>query len=332
MTTPHRIRTHAAAAALAVTALLFSAGAAHSQTYPPYPSRQIHILVSFPVGGTMDLMARLLAVRMTEELGQQVVVENKPGAAGNVGLTALAKAPSDGYTLGIAAVVHTINPVLQGERAVDPVRALTPISKLVKQPIIIAVNTAAPVRTLDELIAYSKKQPVGGLAYATQGVGTPPHLAAVLLGLRSGASLLHVPFASTNQLHHVISGDVPVTFSFVGLVEPLVRDGKLRALAVTTARRSEVFPDVPTVAELGFAGFDVGSWFGMVAPAGTPPEVVTRINQILHKIIAQPDVRSKLVSMGMEPETGTPQQLATQITTDAARWAPIIKAAGIKTE
>ena len=123
-----------------------------------------------------------------------------------------------------------------------------------------------------------------------------------------------------------------MTFSFVGLVEPLVRDGKLRALAVTTARRSEVFPDVPTVAELGFAGFDVGSWFGMVAPAGTPPEVVTRINQILHKIIAQPDVRSKLVSMGMEPETGTPQQLATQITTDAARWAPIIKAAGIKTE
>jgi tripartite-type tricarboxylate transporter receptor subunit TctC len=268
----------------------------------PYPNRTIHLIVPFTAGNQLDVFARLIGDRLADSMGQPVIVENRPGASGNAASEAVAKAAPDGYTLLVSGVLITLLPQTYGSRAVDPVVAFAPITRLAQQPI----------------------------AYATSGVGTAQHIAMTMLSQRAGIETLHVPFANSGQLvASVLSGEVPVAMSFPGTVEPHVNAGRLKALAVTSARRAAAWPDVPTVAESGFAGFDVQSWAGVLAPAGTPPDIIDRLHREIVRILGMPEVRSAFLAQSAEPVGNTPAEFAAEIRSSVARWAPVIKAAGI---
>lgn len=297
-----------------------------------YPDRQIRIVASFPPGTAMDIVARIVAVKLAEAVGQPVVVENRPGASGNIGSESVARAAPDGYTLAIAGVTITMNPVTMGDRAVDPVRDFAPITKLTMQPVVLVAAPSFPPNTLAELLVLARREP-GRIAYGTSGIGTPPHLAGALLATRASVELMHIPYAATSQgINGTLSGDVPLAFTFLGVADPMLRSGKVKALAVTGRHRASAFPDIPTVAEQGFPGFDVTSWFGILAPAGTPAAIVERLNRELVRIVNLPDVRAKLVGMGNDIVGNSPAAFAAEIRADVARWGPVMHAAGIRGE
>ena len=309
-------------------------GAAQAAAADPeaWPSRTVRIVVSFPAGGPMDILGRLLAVHLAPALGQPVIVENRIGAAGNIGLDFAAKAPPDGHVLALLGATAVTAAIMNPERSVDPLRAFAPVTRLVQQPLLLVSHPGVPARTLAELIQLARREPER-LSYSTQGVGTPPHVAGMLLLQRAGLSLQHIPYSGSAQTYRdVISGEVPLTISFVNLLKPFIQGGQLRALAVTTRERSAVLPEVPTVAEAGFPGFDVGSWLGLVAPAGTPREVVARLNTELLRILERPEVRAQLAALGMEPSTTSPEQFAVDMKADFARWEPLLKATGARPE
>jgi tripartite-type tricarboxylate transporter receptor subunit TctC len=298
----------------------------------PYPSRGLRIVVSFPPGTTTDTLARTVALRLGDALGQPVIVENRPGAAGNVGLALAAKAAPDGYTLTIGGAAMCINPAIYGTRVVDPVRDFAPVAKLASTPIVIVAHPSVHANTLQELIALARNTPQK-LAYSTPGVGTPTHVAAELLAQRANIHLLHVPYPGSGQLlTDVISGEVPVAFTLLGAAQPFLKSGQLKAIAITGSERVAALPDTPTVAESGYPGYEVSAWYSILVPAGTPAEAIDRLNHELLRVVALPDVRERLISIGMVPETSTPQQLAANIRAEVARWGPIIKAAGIAQE
>ncbi len=302
---------------------------AHAVGPAPYPNRPIHLIVPFTAGNQLDVFARLIGDRLAESTGQPVIVENRPGASGNAASEAVSKAPPDGYTLLVSGVLITLLPQTYGSRAVDPVVAFAPITRLAQQPIVIAANPSLNVNTLAELIALARREP-GRIAYATSGVGTAQHIAMTMLSQRAGIELLHVPFANSGQLvASVLSGEVPIAMSFPGTVEPHVNAGRLKALAVTSAHRAAAWPDVPTVAESGFPGFEVQSWAGVLAPAGTPPEIIDRLHREIVRILRTPEVRSAFLAQSAEPVGNTPEEFAAEIKSSVARWAPVIKAAGI---
>lgn len=295
-----------------------------------YPNRAIRIVVPFAAGTQLDLTGRIVAAKLADAVGQAVVVDNRPGASGNIGSEAVAKAAPDGYTLLLTGSFITSLPSTMGSRAVDPVSAFAPITKLSEPPMMIVVNPALNVNSLDELIALARKAP-GKLAYSTPGVGTSQHLAATMLQQRTGTELLHVPYANGGQaLNDVVSGIVPVYFSYLGAVETFLRSGQLKALAVATARRASNWPDVPTVAELGYKDFAVTSWNCVLAPAGTPPEIIDRLYAELARIMQQPDVRTKFVAMGSEPMSSTPEQFSAELKAAVARWSDVARLAGIR--
>jgi tripartite-type tricarboxylate transporter receptor subunit TctC len=297
-----------------------------------YPSRAIRFVVPFPAGGGIDALARLVGARLGDALGQAVVVENHPGATGNRGNELVAKAAPDGYTLVVAANSMTVNPSMPGMRAPDPATAFAPVTKLVTIPIVVAVAPSFAARSLDELLALARASP-RRLAYANQGIGSTSHLAAVLLSLRAGVELLQIPYSGLGLVvKDVLTGEIPIVFSSTGTVTPFVRSGQLRALAVTGSRRSSALPDVPTVAESGFPGFEVTSWYGVLAPAGTPPEIVLRLRDELTRVLAQADVRESLARLGMQPVGNTPAQFAAEIGADVARWARVVREARIGVE
>jgi tripartite-type tricarboxylate transporter receptor subunit TctC len=295
----------------------------------PYPSHNLRIIVSFPPGTTTDTLARSVAQHLGEALGQSVIVENRPGAAGNIGLALAAKAAPDGYTLTMGGAAMCINPAIYGSKVVDPIRDFSPVAKLASSPIVIVAHPSVRANSLQELIALARNTPEK-LAYSTPGVGTPTHVAAELLAQRANIQLLHVPYPGSGQLlTDVISGEVPVAFTLLGAAQPFLKSGQLKAIAITGNERVAALPDTPTVAESGYPGYEVTTWYSILVPAGTPAEVIERLNHELVHVVALPDVRERMVAIGMVPETSTRSELAAKIRAEVARWGPIIKAAGI---
>jgi tripartite-type tricarboxylate transporter receptor subunit TctC len=297
-----------------------------------WPTRPVRIFAPFPAGGATDAVARLLAARLAESFGQQVVVENRPGNSGNLGAEAVARASPDGATLllGGANLVH--NPFVLGARAVHPLNALTPIARVVVQPVIVSSGMRFPARTLGETIALARRDP-GRVTFATTGVGTTPHVAAILLSSRADIEMLHVPYpAAAAPQKDVIAGEVALSFSLPAVVAPLIEQNLLRGLAVTGPTRLAALPDVPTMAESGVAGVDIVSWYGLFAPAGTPPAIVARIERDLARVLEAPDARARLVSLGTDPAFLGTQAFGATIRDDLARLGPILSALGLKAE
>ena len=298
-----------------------------------YPSKPIRWIVTYPPGGPTDFVARAIGAKMSAAWGQQVVIDNRPGAAGVIGTELAARAVPDGYTLlfGTSAGL-TINPALVGKLPYDPVNDFAPVSLLVINPQILVANSGVPVNSLKELIAYAKARP-GQLNYASVGQGSPNHLGMELLKAMAGIDMVHVPYKGTGPaITDLLGGQVQVMFNSMPGVLPLVKSGKLKGLAVGSAQRSPAAPDVPTVAETGLPGFENVTWYGMFAPARTPREIVAKLNAEVVRILADPEMAQRMASQGAEPRTTTPEDLSRFMRVEYARWKKVISSAGIKVE
>jgi tripartite-type tricarboxylate transporter receptor subunit TctC len=316
----HLVRT-----ALIALALLAS-GAASAQNYP---DRAIRILVGFTPGSATDISARMFAQKLNEAWGVTVTVENVPGAGGSVGAERVAHSPPDGYTLYWGANgALTINPTLLPNPNFDPLRDLAPVARLLVAVSILAVNNDLPAKSVAELIALAKAEP-GKLTCASPGTGTPQHIACEVFKRQAGIDIVHVPYRGAN-FTDVIGGRITMTFQNAGAMLPTVRDGKLRGLAMTGRTRSPNMPEIPTMIEQGVPDFDVTSWFGLLAPAGTPPAVIEKLHREAVKIAAQPDMREKYGLIGLDVVTDPPDVLAAVMRRDIVKWAQVIKDAGIK--
>jgi tripartite-type tricarboxylate transporter receptor subunit TctC len=293
-----------------------------------YPDRPVRLIVGFTAGSSTDITARIFAQKFNEAWRVPVTVENLPGAGGGVAAERVAKAQADGYTLMWGANgALTIVPSLQAHVGYDPRRDFAPISRTLEMASILAVNNDLPAKSFQDLIALAKSKP-GKLSYASPGVGTPQHVAAELLKKIAGVDIVHVPYRGAN-FTDVIGGRVPITLQNMGAILPTVREGQLRGLAVTSLKRTSAMPNLPTIDESGFPGFEATSWFGLVAPAGTPPAVVAKVHDAALKVLAQPDVREKLMQLGLDPVGGAPAELGAKISSDLDKWAKVIKDAGI---
>jgi len=297
-----------------------------------YPNRPIRCILPSTIGGTSDLLGRLVGERLALAVGQPVVIDPRPGAAGRIASDYVANAPADGYTLLLANNgVNAIVPGGQGT-ASQLSRTFAPVTMLTRLPLVIAVSPTLQVRTLSELLALARSAS-DKLSFASSGPGSTSHIAAVLLFQRAGVRLVHVPYAGTSAaVKDVLSGEVPVLFTHLGTVATPVKGGRLRALAVTGSHRMADFPDIETVAEAGYRGFDVTTWHGIVVPAGTPKGVVLRLHDALVRIVADPEVRTQLAAMGMEPVGDSPEHFAAQIDADVSRWSELIRSKGISTQ
>lgn len=294
-----------------------------------YPDRPVRIIVTFTAGSATDITARIIAQKLTETWNVPVTVENIPGAGGAVGADRTAKAAPDGYTLGwLANGAVTIVPSLQSNLSYDSERDFAPISQVLAVASILAVNNDLPAKTFQELIALAKAEP-GKLSYASPGVGTPQHIGAELLKRMAGVEITHVPYRGA-VFTDTLGGRVPVTLQNMAAILPVVREGKLRGLAVTSLKRSSVIPELPSVAESGLAGFEAVSWFGLLAPAGTPKAIVTKVRDDVARLIAQPELKQKFAQLGADTVGGTSEEFSAIIKADIAKWAKVIKEAGIK--
>jgi tripartite-type tricarboxylate transporter receptor subunit TctC len=313
----------------AAALLLLMAGVAAAQT--SYPEKQVRMLVGFAAGGPADIAARVVADGLSEAWGKPVVVENVTGAAGNVSADRVAKAAPDGYTLTMAASsTIATNVSLYEKLPFDPVKDLAPISQVCFTPNILALNNDVPAKSVQELVALARARP-GELTFGSAGVGTSQHLAGELLKAMAGVSLQHVPYRGIAQvMPDLLGGRLTMSFANISAVLPLMRDGKLRAIAVTSIKRSAFVPNLPTIAEQGFPGFDSTAWFGLMAPAGTPAPVVAKLHAETARILARADVREKLGALGMELIGNTPAQFADVIKSEIPVWAKVIKASGAK--
>lgn len=298
-----------------------------------YPAKPVRLLVTLPAGSSSDIVARVLGENLAKAFGQQFLVDNRPGAAGNIAAAIAAKAPPDGYTLFISTIsTHGTNPWLYSQLAFDPVKDFVPVVLLASNPNVLVVLPSTPVRSVKELIALAKSRP-GDVTYASGGAGTSQHMAGEFLSTLAGVKLTHVPYKGTPQgLSGVLSGEVLMMFPSVPVAIGHVKAGKLRGLGVTSARRLEWWREMPTIAESGLPGFDVSAWFGLSAPARTPEAVVSRLNAEANKVLKLPAVRDRLNDQGLEVHGGTPQDYARFIDAELARWAKVVKTAGIKLE
>lgn len=297
----------------------------------PYPARPVKIVVPFPPGGPTDVVGRMVASKLSDAFGQQFVVENRTGAGGTVGSEAVSQAAPDGYTLLYGSTsTLAMAPGLYRKLAYDPRKSFAPVSLVSGGPLLVAVNAALPVNTLAQLIALAKEKP-GALNYGSGGNATPPHLAAEMFKSLSGANLTHVPYKGGGPaMLATMSGEVQVIFEGPVILLPQIKAGRLRALAITGTARDAALPDVPTVIEAGLPAFQVNFWSGLVAPAGTPPEVVAALNAALRKSLAALDARDTLVKFGLAPSTNTPGEFAQFIDSEIARWNKAIQASGAK--
>lgn len=298
-----------------------------------FPTKPLRFIVPYPPGGPLDTMARLLAEKVRVTLGQPVVVENRAGAGGNIGADLIAKAAPDGYTLGMGAVAtHAINPWLFAKLPYDPIKDFTPITIVASVPNVLDINVDFAKRnninTLGDLIAYAKKNP-GRLNFGSGGNGSAGHLSGELLNARAGISAMHIPYqgAAPAQLA-LLSGQSDFMFDNLAASAPLIKDGKVKALAVTTAKRSSLLPDVPTVQEAGVKDFDLGTWFGVMTTGGTPPDVVAKLSQAYTEALKQPDVRKMLLDMGSEASPMSPQEFAAFVQAEKAKYQEIVKLSG----
>ena len=314
----------AVAAVGASAALPFSAFAADN-----YPSKVITIVVPFSAGGTTDILARVVAQALTSDLGQSVVVDNRAGAGGNIGGALAARAPADGYTLFMGTVgTHAINAALYKKMPFDPIKDFAPLSRVANVPNLLVANPNQPFRTVKELIAYAKAHP-GEVNFGSSGSGSSIHLSGELFKTMAKVDMVHVPYkGSAPAVTDLLGNQIAIMFDNMPSAITQVRAGKLRPLAVTTAKRSPELPDVPTIAEAGVPGFEATSWFGMFAVAGTPKPVLDKINAALVKALAQPAVRAKIKEQGGEVVSETPEQFATFIKAESTKWGKVVKESG----
>jgi tripartite-type tricarboxylate transporter receptor subunit TctC len=311
--------------ALLLAAWLCFAFAAHAQ----YPAKPIRLISPFPPGGTVDFLGRLVSQGLPPLIGQQVVVENRPGAGGNLGTDLVAKAPPDGYTLGLVASGNlVINPFLYRSMPFDPLNDLVPVFNLGDAPQLLVVPAALPAQNLREFIAYAKARP---LHYASAGAGTTTHLAMDHLARVSGVELQHVPYKGVGQaLADLLAARVEALSVGLGPVRAHLKSGALRALAVAGPKRLAAMPDVPTSAEAGLPGYDMTTWFGIVAPKGTSPQIVSALNRQLQRVLDDPKTRQRLLDSGVEPIGGDAQSFGALIRADYRKWEPVVKASGAR--
>jgi len=322
---------HAALFLLGVSA--FALAAIAGAQAPAYPTKPIRLVVPFPAGGATDILAREVAKHLTDAWGQSVVVDNRPGAGGNIGSELVAKAAPDGYTLEMGTVgTHAINASLYSKMPYDHVRDFVPVILVAGVPNVLEVNPALPVNSVQELIAYAKANP-GKLNFASSGSGTSIHLSGELFKVMAGVQMMHVPYkGSAPALQDLIGGQVQLMFDNLPPSLPQIKAGKLRALAVTSAARAPALPDTPTVAEAGLPGFEASSWFGVLAPAGTPPEIVNKLNAEIAKWLASPGAKEKLANVGANIAGGTPEDFARHIQAETTKWAKVVKESGAKVD
>jgi tripartite-type tricarboxylate transporter receptor subunit TctC len=320
-----------ATGALAVAAAALFAAPAMAQD--AWPAKPIRLVVPFTPGGVTDTSARVVAEFLGRRLGQQVIVDNKPGASGNIGMALVKDAPADGYTLVLGFDgTMVINPHVFAKLPFDSIKDFTPIGKIGNAALILVANPNAPVKTMADLVAVSKTTP-GGLSFGTSGTGGTPHIAGELLKMRTGANLTHVPYKGGGQaLTDVVGGSIPLVYTAVAGAHGFVKNGKLTALAVSSARRSSALPDVPTFAEAGIPDFVVDSWVALLAPAGLPPAIATRLTTELNAVLNDAEAREKLRVLGIEATPGTAAQFRDEMARDLARYGAVVKAAGIKIE
>jgi len=320
-----RTRTLFMAAALCAISTLAGAQA--------WPSKPIRYVVPFAAGGSTDILGRTIAEKLSVALGQPVVVENKPGAGGGVGAAEVAKAPADGYTImGGTISTHAINASLYSSLPYDPVKDFVAITLIARVPNMLVVNNDIPARNVAELIKLMKANP-GKWNFASAGNGTSQHLSGELFKGMAGVEMQHIPYkGSPPALTDVMGGQVSMTFDNITTAWPLAKGGKLKALAVTTSKRSPVAPDVPTLAESGLPGYEVGSWQGVFAPAGTPPEIVKRLNTEIVKIINMPDVQKKMIELGAEPVGDSSEAFGAFVKTEVVKWGDVVKKSGAKVD
>ena len=314
-----------------VLAIACAAHGAPAVAADGYPAKAIRMVVPFPPGGTTDILARVAGQKITAATGQQVIIDNRAGAGGNIGTELVAKAAPDGYTLlADPGSTLTINPSLFSKLPFDTLKDFSPVTIIAAVPNLLVVHPSLPVKNVKELIALAKARP-GQLNYASTGAGQSTHLSMELFKVTAGVDMTHIPYkGSSPALTDLLAGQVPLMFDNMPSSLPHVKANKLRALAVSTLKRSPALPSLATVAESGLPGFEVSVWFGVLAPAGTPRDVVARLNAIIVKALANPDTRERLAGQGAEPIGNTPEEFTAQMQRDLVKWAKVVKSAGIK--
>jgi tripartite-type tricarboxylate transporter receptor subunit TctC len=324
------VRRLLAACAVLVTAVLAFAFPAQADTFP---SRTVKLVVPFPPGGPLDATGRAIAQKLTEAWGQSVIVENKPGAGGNIGADYVAKSAPDGYTVVMGALsTHAVNPSLYPKMPFDAQRDFAPITLVAITPNVLVVNPSLPVHSVKELIAYAKANP-GKLSFGSGSIGSAGHLAGELFKVDAGVDMVHVPYkGAAPAMQGLLAGDTQLMFDNLASAMSQVKAGKLRALAVTTAERSKLVSDLPTMAEAGVPGFDISTWYGLLAPAGTPPDLIAKWNADVTKILSAPEMRERLATQGAEAAPDSPADFAKFIASELVKYAKIVKASGAKVD
>lgn len=310
--------------------LLLASSAFLVAAQPVYPNRPVRLIVPYSTGGGTDIVARVVGQKLTELWGQAVVVDNRPGAGDTLGTALAVQAPADGYTLVMSSISLAFDPAIYEHLPYDPVRDLAPVALVASQPNMLVVNPALGVTSIAQLIALAKAKP-GAINYASGGVGSGPHLATELFDQMAGIKLTHVPYKGTGPaLTDLLGGQVELMICVTASSAPLVKAGKLRALAVTGAQRSSFAPELPTIAEAGVPGYEFNTWYGIEAPAGTPRLVIARINADVVRAMQSPDVRARLVAQGLEPLTSTPEAFGALIAAEIAKWTKVARTIGIR--
>ena len=313
--------------------LMLALAALNAASQPAaYPNKPVRLIVGAPPGGGNDIMARLIAQKLSEGLGHQVVVENRPGAGATIATDLVAKSAPDGYTLFMTPSAHALSPSIYRKLPFDPVKDFAAIGQMAAVPLVVIVNMSLPAASLRELIELARARP-GSLNFGSGGSGAAQHLATEFLKSLAGIEMVHVPYKGSGQaIPDLIGGQIQLMIEPLPSALPHIRGGKVRALAVTTRQRSASLPDVPTAEEAGLSGFEVMAWYGLLAPAGTPAAVVSRLNAEMNKALAQPAMRDSLASQGAIPVSGPPQQFMDLIVAEIAKWRPIIQKAGIRAD
>ena len=311
---------------LALVSALLAACAGSSLAQSAWPTKQIRMVIPYPPGGPTDILGRIVAQQLSVNLGQPVVVENKPGASGMIGADQVAKAPPDGYTLLVNASIHVINPSLYKKPAYDAIRDFIPVSLIADVPLVLVAAPSLGLTSVADVIAAAKARPIN---FASSGNAAAPHLAGEAFKIATGVPMQHVPYKGSGPaLTDVIGGQTELMFDSMPSSIGHIRGGKLRAIAVTTAKRTSALPEVPTIAEAGFPGFDISTWYGVWAPAGTPMDVVERVSGEIAKIVRMPQVRERLVGLGATPVGNTPAEFAAYNLSELVKWGKIVKASG----
>src|SRR5689334_14059953 len=320
-----------------IAALLLGVAAASalplSAAAQPFPAKPAKLIVPFPPGGPLDTTGREIAQKLGEMWGQSVIVENKPGAGGNIGADFVAKSPPDGYTIVMGALsTHAVNPSLYPKMPYDAKKDFAPITLVAITPNVLVVNPSLPVHSVKELIAYAKAHP-GKLSFGSGSIGSAGHLAGELFKVDAGVDMVHVPYkGAAPAMQALLAGDTQLMFDNLASAMSQVKAGKLRALAVTTSARSPLAPDLPTMAEAGVPGFDISTWFGLMAPAGTPPDVIAKWNADVTKVLSAPAMRAQLAAQGAEAAPDRPSEFARFIDAELVKYAKIVKASGAKVD